>query len=140
MAALLAYDILLNLGREKELIWDTKFRTSSVLYYMTRYPVVAYQVFNVCYSPTTTPKVRFAFIMDYLSTFGDLILIWALVVLLVVRLIKLGFLATMGETEILMLFLLAATQSTKQHGPSRSSSRGYPSQVNPPSPSPSTIT
>ncbi|EIM87610.1 uncharacterized protein STEHIDRAFT_121205 [Stereum hirsutum FP-91666 SS1] len=53
--ALLAYDILLNLGREKEYVWDRKFRMSSVLYYMTRYPVVAYQVFNVCYS-TTTPN------------------------------------------------------------------------------------
>ncbi|RPD79459.1 hypothetical protein L226DRAFT_567567 [Lentinus tigrinus ALCF2SS1-7] len=51
--ALLAYDVLINLAREKRLVWDEKFRPSSVLYYMTRYPVVAYQIFNVVYTPST---------------------------------------------------------------------------------------
>ncbi|KAI0700656.1 hypothetical protein C8T65DRAFT_657401 [Cerioporus squamosus] len=51
--ALLAYDVLINLAREKRLVWDEKFCPSSVLYYLTRYPVVAYQIFNVVYTPTT---------------------------------------------------------------------------------------
>ncbi|TFK86297.1 hypothetical protein K466DRAFT_587350 [Polyporus arcularius HHB13444] len=50
---LLAYDVLINLAREKRLVWDETFRPSSVLYYLTRYPVVAYQIFNVVYTPTT---------------------------------------------------------------------------------------
>ncbi|KAI0687744.1 hypothetical protein BC835DRAFT_1309104 [Cytidiella melzeri] len=45
--ALLLYDILLNLGREKQLVWDTKFRSSSVLYYVVRYPVLAFQIFTI---------------------------------------------------------------------------------------------
>lgn len=52
---LLAYDILLNLPREKRLVWDSKFRASSILYYMVRYPVIVYQVFNVSYIPGVTP-------------------------------------------------------------------------------------
>lgn len=54
--ALLAYDVLINLAREKRLVWDEKFRPSSVLYYLTRYPVVAFQIFNVVYTPST-PQV-----------------------------------------------------------------------------------
>ncbi len=56
--ALLAYDVLINLAREKRLVWDETFRPSSVLYYLTRYPVVAYQIFNVVYT-WTTPQVSF---------------------------------------------------------------------------------
>ena len=54
--ALLAYDVLINLAREKRLVWDEKFRPSSVLYYLTRYPVVAFQIFNVYASAYTTPQ------------------------------------------------------------------------------------
>lgn len=57
LAALLGYDILINLSREKRLVWDTDFRPSSVVYYMVRYPVIAYQVFNVSYTPGVTPQV-----------------------------------------------------------------------------------
>ncbi|EPQ53639.1 hypothetical protein GLOTRDRAFT_130976 [Gloeophyllum trabeum ATCC 11539] len=50
--ALMIYDIVLNLGREKQLVWDTKFRTYSLLYYMSRYPLVPFQVFEVFYTPS----------------------------------------------------------------------------------------
>ncbi|TFK46600.1 hypothetical protein OE88DRAFT_1667198 [Heliocybe sulcata] len=52
--ALMFYDMLLNLGREKRLTWDSKFRASSVVYLCVRYPVVAFQVFQVCWT-TSTP-------------------------------------------------------------------------------------
>jgi len=49
--ALLAYDILLNLGREKRLVWEESFRISTVLYYILRYPVIAFQVFTLFLAP-----------------------------------------------------------------------------------------
>ncbi|KAL0954097.1 hypothetical protein HGRIS_005243 [Hohenbuehelia grisea] len=55
--ALLAYDIVLNLGREKQFIWDDKFRPSHILYYLVRYPVIAFQIFQVTYKPTM-PQVQ----------------------------------------------------------------------------------
>lgn len=57
LAAILAYDILLMFGREKQYIWDSKFRTSTVLYALVRYPVVFYQVYQICMHPTST-RVR----------------------------------------------------------------------------------
>lgn len=47
------YDMILNMGREKRLVWDTKFRASSVVYYTVRYPLIAFQVFQVSWTPTT---------------------------------------------------------------------------------------
>ncbi|TFK35375.1 hypothetical protein BDQ12DRAFT_737650, partial [Crucibulum laeve] len=49
---LYAYDILLNLSREKELIWKEGLRPSSLLYYAVRYPVIAKQIFYLFYSRT----------------------------------------------------------------------------------------
>ncbi|RDX42037.1 hypothetical protein OH76DRAFT_1363513, partial [Lentinus brumalis] len=66
--ALLAYDVLISLAREKRLVWDETFRPSSVLYYLTRYPVVAYQIFNVVYTPTT-PQVILPRSCDALDKF-----------------------------------------------------------------------
>ncbi|VDB95655.1 unnamed protein product [Peniophora sp. CBMAI 1063] len=54
--ALIVYDILICLGRESRYVWNTKFRVSSVLYYAVRYPVLAYQIFSIAYTPTT-PQV-----------------------------------------------------------------------------------
>lgn len=53
-AAILLYDILINLEREKRLVWDAKFRASSVLYYVLRYPVIAFQVFTIFESHITS--------------------------------------------------------------------------------------
>ncbi|KZT28088.1 hypothetical protein NEOLEDRAFT_1146105 [Neolentinus lepideus HHB14362 ss-1] len=50
--ALMTYDIVLNLGREKQLVWDAKFRMYSMLYYMSRYPLVPFTIFEVFYTPT----------------------------------------------------------------------------------------
>ncbi|KAJ3930121.1 MAG: hypothetical protein NXY57DRAFT_344185 [Lentinula lateritia] len=51
--ALLAYDITINMGRELRLVWSTsdRFRWSNVIYFTNRYPVVAYQIWSVCYTP-----------------------------------------------------------------------------------------
>ncbi|KZT21129.1 hypothetical protein NEOLEDRAFT_1181902 [Neolentinus lepideus HHB14362 ss-1] len=51
--ALMFYDMVLNIGREKRLVWDTKFRASSVVYLCVRYPLIAFQVFQVCWTPST---------------------------------------------------------------------------------------
>ncbi|KAI0342659.1 hypothetical protein BDW22DRAFT_131793 [Trametopsis cervina] len=56
---ILLYDILINLEREKRLVWDAKFRASSVLYYVLRYPVIAFQVFTIFESHITS-QLRFA--------------------------------------------------------------------------------
>ncbi|KAF8995710.1 hypothetical protein BDQ17DRAFT_1365344 [Cyathus striatus] len=48
---LYAYDILLNLAREKQLIWADPFRFSSILYYFVRYPVIAKQIFSLFSNP-----------------------------------------------------------------------------------------
>ncbi|TFK52117.1 hypothetical protein OE88DRAFT_1605752, partial [Heliocybe sulcata] len=55
--ALMFYDMFLNIGREKRLVWDSKFRASSVVYLCVRYPLVAFQVFQVSWT-TSTPQVR----------------------------------------------------------------------------------
>lgn len=57
LPALLAYDLLLSASREKHLVWDQKFRVSSVIYLFLRYPVIAFQVFNVCISYTAQQEV-----------------------------------------------------------------------------------
>ncbi|KAJ4476077.1 hypothetical protein C8J55DRAFT_517475, partial [Lentinula edodes] len=54
----LAYKILINLGREVDLIWSANFRWSNVIYYMNRYPVVVFQVWELCYK-TSTLQVRY---------------------------------------------------------------------------------
>ncbi|KAJ3862875.1 hypothetical protein EV359DRAFT_65281 [Lentinula novae-zelandiae] len=53
LVALLAYDITINMGREVRLVWSTsdRFRWSNVIYFTNRYPVVAYQIWSVCYTP-----------------------------------------------------------------------------------------
>ncbi|KAE9410086.1 hypothetical protein BT96DRAFT_931551 [Gymnopus androsaceus JB14] len=52
---LLMYEIVINLGREVKLVWSTSFRWSNVIYFMNRYPVVAFQLWSVCYT-TSTPQ------------------------------------------------------------------------------------
>ncbi|KAJ3929409.1 MAG: hypothetical protein NXY57DRAFT_963636 [Lentinula lateritia] len=54
--AVLAYEILINLGREVDLVWSANFRWSNVIYYMNRYPVVVFQVWELCYK-TSTPQL-----------------------------------------------------------------------------------
>ncbi|KAF9554679.1 hypothetical protein CPC08DRAFT_712689 [Agrocybe pediades] len=44
------FDLLINLDREQELIWSEGLRASSLLYYAVRYPVIARQIFYVCYT------------------------------------------------------------------------------------------
>ncbi|KAJ3889079.1 hypothetical protein GG344DRAFT_67395 [Lentinula edodes] len=53
LVALLVYDITINMGREVRLVWSTsdRFRWSNVIYFTNRYPVVAYQIWSVCYTP-----------------------------------------------------------------------------------------
>ncbi|THV04063.1 hypothetical protein K435DRAFT_835517 [Dendrothele bispora CBS 962.96] len=48
---LILYDVLLNLDREKRLIWEEKFRASTLLYYILRYPVIAFQIFTLFIAP-----------------------------------------------------------------------------------------
>ncbi|KAE9394488.1 hypothetical protein BT96DRAFT_998492 [Gymnopus androsaceus JB14] len=55
----LAYEILINLGREVDLVWSAKFRWSSLIYFMNRYPVVAFQIWELCYSTKIPQYVRF---------------------------------------------------------------------------------
>jgi hypothetical protein len=52
---LFLYDYLLTLPLEVELVWKTKFRTSTLLYLLT-HSVIASLVFNVVADPTT-PQV-----------------------------------------------------------------------------------
>lgn len=52
--ALLAYELIINLGREKELIWEQKWRASTLIYFLLRYPVFAFQIFNVYTSAYTS--------------------------------------------------------------------------------------
>lgn len=62
LAALLVYDIILMFGREKRYIWDAKFRLSTVLYLLVRYPVIVYQVYQIWMHPTSArvcPFTRF---------------------------------------------------------------------------------
>ena len=56
-SAFIVYDILICLEREWRYVWRAKFRVSSALYYTVRYPVLAYQIFSVVYTPET-PQVR----------------------------------------------------------------------------------
>ena len=56
VTALLAYDLLLNISREADLIWRQKWRASTVIYFFLRYPVVAFQVFNAYASVHKTPQ------------------------------------------------------------------------------------
>ncbi|KAJ3994461.1 hypothetical protein F5050DRAFT_1713674 [Lentinula boryana] len=53
--ALLVYDIFINLDREVRLVWSTsdRFRWSNAIYFTNRYPVVAYQIWSICYTPKT---------------------------------------------------------------------------------------
>ncbi|KAF8523517.1 hypothetical protein BU17DRAFT_63803 [Hysterangium stoloniferum] len=51
--ALYVWDILINLQREKELMWDKKFKASTFLYFMVRYPVIAKSIFQIIYTPET---------------------------------------------------------------------------------------
>ncbi|KAJ3984212.1 hypothetical protein F5890DRAFT_1474730 [Lentinula detonsa] len=53
--ALLIYDIFINLDREVRLVWSTsdRFRWSNAIYFTNRYPVVAYQIWSICYTPKT---------------------------------------------------------------------------------------
>ncbi|KAF8523468.1 hypothetical protein BU17DRAFT_85772 [Hysterangium stoloniferum] len=53
--ALCIWDILINLAREKELIWTEGFKASTLLYYMVRYPVFAKIIFQAVATPET-PK------------------------------------------------------------------------------------
>ncbi|KAJ3881956.1 hypothetical protein F5051DRAFT_425331 [Lentinula edodes] len=55
----LAYEILINLGREVDLVWSANFRWSNVIYYMNRYPVVVFQVWELCYKTSTLQYVHF---------------------------------------------------------------------------------
>ncbi|KAJ3804632.1 hypothetical protein F5876DRAFT_70469 [Lentinula aff. lateritia] len=52
-ASLLVYDITINMGREVRLVWNVtdRFRWSNVIYFTNRYPVLAYQIWSVCYTP-----------------------------------------------------------------------------------------
>ncbi|KZV78425.1 hypothetical protein EXIGLDRAFT_783855 [Exidia glandulosa HHB12029] len=45
--ALLVWDYVINLDCERRFIWQKDFRASSALYYTIRYPVVAFQIFNL---------------------------------------------------------------------------------------------
>ncbi|KAJ3899308.1 hypothetical protein F5879DRAFT_926338 [Lentinula edodes] len=55
----LAYEIFVNLGREVDLVWSANFRWSNVIYYMNRYPVVVFQVWELCYKTSTPQYVHF---------------------------------------------------------------------------------
>ncbi|KIK58840.1 hypothetical protein GYMLUDRAFT_45136 [Collybiopsis luxurians FD-317 M1] len=51
--ALLLYEIIINLDREVQLVWSTcgTFHWSNVIYFVNRYPLVAYEVWNIFYTP-----------------------------------------------------------------------------------------
>ncbi|KIK51662.1 hypothetical protein GYMLUDRAFT_50395 [Collybiopsis luxurians FD-317 M1] len=50
---LLLYEIFVNFDREVHLVWSTcsSFRWSNVIYFLNRYPVLAYQIWSVVYTP-----------------------------------------------------------------------------------------
>jgi hypothetical protein len=54
---MILYDILINISREKRLVWEAPFRISTLVYYMARYPPIAYEMFGVIYRPGVTPQV-----------------------------------------------------------------------------------
>ncbi|KIK58838.1 hypothetical protein GYMLUDRAFT_45133 [Collybiopsis luxurians FD-317 M1] len=51
--ALLLYEVIINLDREVLLVWSTcdSFQWSNTIYLVNRYPLVAYQIWNVYYTP-----------------------------------------------------------------------------------------
>lgn len=49
--------MLLNFSREKELIWTQQWRASTAIYFFLRYPVIAFQIFNVYISGYSTQQV-----------------------------------------------------------------------------------
>ncbi|EIW82577.1 hypothetical protein CONPUDRAFT_163712 [Coniophora puteana RWD-64-598 SS2] len=51
--ALVVWDIVVNMRREVDLIWRPKFRFSSLLYLMVRYPIIAYSIWAVGYKLST---------------------------------------------------------------------------------------
>ncbi|KAF8523522.1 hypothetical protein BU17DRAFT_63806 [Hysterangium stoloniferum] len=55
--ALYVWDILINLQREKEFIWDKKFKASTLLYFMARYPLIARSIFQIAFT-LETPQLR----------------------------------------------------------------------------------
>ncbi|KAF4615696.1 hypothetical protein D9613_012526 [Agrocybe pediades] len=58
------FDLLINLDREQELIWSEGLRASSLLYYAVRYPVIARQIFYVCYTGMEyVSQVRYPFVL-----------------------------------------------------------------------------
>ncbi|EKM58239.1 uncharacterized protein PHACADRAFT_252415 [Phanerochaete carnosa HHB-10118-sp] len=44
------------MSREIDLVWRQKWRASTAIYFLLRYPVVAFQIFNVYASSYTTPQ------------------------------------------------------------------------------------
>ncbi|KAH7100891.1 hypothetical protein BKA62DRAFT_830607 [Auriculariales sp. MPI-PUGE-AT-0066] len=56
--ALLAWDYLIMLHREKRFVWDAPFRISSVIYYTVRYPVLVFQIFNLVVTNRTAPVCK----------------------------------------------------------------------------------
>ncbi|KIJ25337.1 hypothetical protein M422DRAFT_50814 [Sphaerobolus stellatus SS14] len=64
---LYVYDILLNIDREKALIWKEGLRPSSLLYYLVRYPVIAKQIYFLL----STPQIpKYSAIRVYISGFS----------------------------------------------------------------------
>jgi len=64
--ALVAYDYLLTLSREIELVWKSQFRLSALLYLVARYPVLVIRILScVTAELNPTPQV-IVFILRHL--------------------------------------------------------------------------
>ncbi|KAJ3818411.1 hypothetical protein F5880DRAFT_1734439 [Lentinula raphanica] len=113
--ALLVYDIFLNLDREVRLVWRTsdRFRWSNVIYYTNRYPVVAYQIWSVCYTPKTP---QFFWYFSFIPTRVAISASWILRVYAVVdHGLIFGLILTVLGLAIIAFDILQGVQSTCTH-------------------------
>ncbi|KAI0703429.1 hypothetical protein BC835DRAFT_1318818 [Cytidiella melzeri] len=107
--ALLTYDLVLSASREKELIWQREFRSSSVIYVILRYPVIAFQLFNVVIGHTTIHDCNVLYRFTWAAssiitrlaiTVSFMLRVYAMMSLSRTGLVLAGFLGLVGASTI----------------------------------------
>ncbi|KAJ3781604.1 hypothetical protein GGU10DRAFT_390495 [Lentinula aff. detonsa] len=119
--ALLVYDIFINLDREVRLVWSTsdRFRWSNAIYFTNRYPVVAYQIWSICYTPKTPhcdALYQFFWYFSFIPTRIAISASWILRVYAVVHHgLVFGLILSLLGLAIIALDILQGVQSTCTH-------------------------
>ncbi|KZV92265.1 hypothetical protein EXIGLDRAFT_769133 [Exidia glandulosa HHB12029] len=124
--ALLVWDYVINLDRERRFIWQKDFRASSALYYTIRYPVVAFQIFNLLSDKTDphcnaydqlcfTLSITIPRLIPNLSNEAVFVLrAYAVMQKAVVGYILVGVLAAVGALSVILDFVQTAELSCTQ--------------------------